>query len=80
MPDPGSRTPISDAMRQSITDALTRVPDGKRAALLVLADAHGPRAVVAAKLGGGDWKVAAGTSVEWTGQKPSGYVSLQGSW
>jgi hypothetical protein len=66
-------------MRQSITDALTRVPDGKRAALLVLADAHGPRAVVAARIDD-HWKVAAGGSAVWTGRRPDGYVAVEGSW
>ena len=66
MPDDHGRTPIADAVRQSITEAFAIVPDGKRGALVVIADEHGPRAVVAAKLNG-HWKVAAGGSVPWTG-------------
>lgn len=73
-----SQTPLSDAVKQSIADAFAAVPDGKRGALLVLADEHGAKAMVAAKLGG-SWKVAAGTAVDWTGHV-SGQVSILGSW
>lgn len=63
------RTPISDAVRLSISDAFRAVPEGRRSALLVIADERGARAMV-----------AAGTAVEWTGKRPTGYVSIEGSW
>lgn len=77
------RTPISDAVKQSITEAFRAVPAGKRGALLVIADvddrgAVTARAMVAAKLGE-HWKVAAGTAVEWDGPV-TGTVAIQRVW
>jgi hypothetical protein len=74
----GPVTPIGDAVRQSLADAFRAVPDGKRGALVVIADEHGARAMVAARLGD-HWKVAAGTSTPWHGSI-SGTVAIEGSW
>ena len=71
-------TPIGDAVRRSITDAFTLVPDGKRGALLVIADEHGARAMVAANLNG-HWKVAATTEKAWKGPVTA-TVSIVGTW
>lgn len=77
--DPLGRTPIAEGMKRQIEDAFKVVPEGKRGALLVMADEHGARAHVAAKIGD-RWKIAAGAGVPWTGDKPSGWVSVVGSW
>jgi len=71
-------TPLADAVKRSITDALHQVPVGKRGALLVLVDAQGARAMVAAKLGD-HWKVAADTARPWEGPI-TGSVAIAGSW
>jgi hypothetical protein len=73
-----SATPIADAVKQSIVEAFTAVPDGKRGALLVIADEHGARAMMAANLNG-HWKVAAEGAKPWHGPVV-GTVSIQGSW
>jgi hypothetical protein len=72
-------TPIADAVKRAIADALHAVPAGKRGALLVLVDDQGARAMVAAKFGNGRWKVAAGTAVAWHGPV-SGSVAIAGAW
>lgn len=71
-------TPIGDAVKRSIAAAFAAVPDGKRGALLVIADQHGARAMVAARLGD-SWKVAAGTSKPWRGPVTA-EVTIEGSW
>jgi len=73
-----NRQPISDAVRASINDAFRAVPDGKRGALLVIADENGARAMVAAKLGS-RWKVAFEAAKSWNGPI-TGTVALEGSW
>jgi hypothetical protein len=78
-PDALGRTPIADGMKQQIADAFKAVPDGKRGALLIIANEHGATVHVAAKFGN-DWKVAAGGGLPWTGDKPSGWVGVAGSW
>jgi hypothetical protein len=77
--DPLGRTPIANGMKAQIEQAFTVVPEGKRGALLVIADEHGARLHLAAKLGS-HWKVAAGGGVPWTGHRPSGWVGIMGSW
>ena len=72
-------TPLADATKQSLADAFRAVPDGKRGALVIIADEHGAKAMVAANLNG-NWKIAAGTAVDWTGKHPTGYVEIVGSW
>lgn len=71
-------TPIADAVKRSITEAFLAVPDGKRGALLVIADAHGARAMVAARLDD-HWKVAAATEKPWHGPI-TGTVAIIGTW
>lgn len=73
-----TETPISDAVKQSITEAFRAVPSDKRGALLVLVTESGAKAMLAAKLNG-TWKVAANAQVDWTGQV-TGSVAIQGSW
>lgn len=73
-----TRTPIADAVRESISDAFKAIPDGKRGALLVIADAHGARVMVAGKLGD-NWKVAAEAARPWHGPIV-GTISIEGSW
>ena len=71
-------TPLADAVKRSIADALHAVPAGKRGALLVLADADGARVMVAGKFGD-HWKVAVETSKPWHGPV-SGLIAIEGSW
>jgi len=71
-------TPLADAVKRSIADALNQVPAGKRGALVVLVDAQGARAMVAAKLGD-HWKVAVDTARPWHGPI-TGSVAIAGSW
>jgi hypothetical protein len=77
--DPFGRTPIADGMKRQITDTFAMVPEGKRGALLVVADEQGARAVLAAKFGE-HWKIAGGGGVPWTGEKPTGWIGVIGSW
>ena len=79
MPDEFGRPLLSDAIKQSVADAFKAVPDDKRGALLVIADEHGTRGVLAAKIND-HWKVAASGGFEWGEKKPSGYVAIEGSW
>lgn len=73
-----SATPISDAVKASVKDAFKSIPEGKRGALLVIADESGARATVAARVGE-HWKVAAGAAKPWDGPV-SGTVAVIGSW
>lgn len=78
--DDRGRTPIADGMKQQITAAFQAVPAGKRGALLVIADEHGARAHLAAKIGD-SWKVAGGAGVAWRApQSAAYYVAVEGSW
>lgn len=74
-----SDTPLADALRQQIGDALNAIPDGKRGALLIVADEHGTKAHLAARLGE-HWTVAGGGGWEWSSKKPSGFVGVEASW
>lgn len=73
-----TRTPIADAAKASITEAFRAVPEGRRGALLVIADEHGARVMVAAKFGS-RWLVAAEGAKPWAGPV-TGLISVQGSW
>jgi Mg-chelatase subunit ChlD len=73
------RTPLAEGMKRQLDAALREIPEGKRGALLVIADENGARAVVAAKIGKG-WKVAAGAGTPWRDAKPQGWVWIYGSW
>lgn len=61
-----------------MAESFAAVPDGKRGALVVIADEHGSRALLAAKLGD-HWKVAAGGGADWAGPV-TGTVAVVGSW
>lgn len=78
MPDPFGRTPIADSVKVAVTQAFAEVPEGKRGALLVIADEHGPRAMLAARIND-RWKVAAGGGKAWNGPI-EGTVAIVGSW
>jgi hypothetical protein len=73
------RTPIAEGMKRQISEAFAIVPERKRGALIVIADEHGARAHLAAKLND-RWKVAAGLGVPWTGEKPVAWIGVIGSW
>ena len=70
--------PIADAVKRSIADALHGIPDGKRGALLVLADERGARVMVAAKFGD-HWRVAVETAKPWDGPVTAS-IAIAGSW
>lgn len=75
-PDLFDRTPISDGMKSRIAATFAELPEGARAAMLVITHEDGvTRAQVAAKIGGG-WKVAAGGGYEWHEKKPYGYIAV----
>jgi hypothetical protein len=79
--DPLGRTPLAEGMKRQIQSALAEIPEGKRGALLVVADENGARAMLAAKIGStGDWKIAAGIGVPWKERKPTGWIGVQGAW
>lgn len=71
--------PMAPSIKAAIADAFSALPDGKRVALLAIADVNGTRGVVAAKIGE-HWQVAAGTEFKWHEKKPSGYVAVQAIW
>jgi hypothetical protein len=74
-----SLTPLTDATKARIDTALSVIPEGKRGALLLVADEQGTRAYLAARLGD-HWQLAAGAGVAWEDRKPYGFVALQASW
>lgn len=78
MSDSLGRTPISDSVKRTIADTLAAIPDDKRAAAVVIADEHGSRVVLAAKLKDG-WRVAGGAGRDWQGQTHAS-VQLVGVW
>ncbi|HMG19498.1 MAG TPA: hypothetical protein VK573_12290 [Gemmatimonadales bacterium] len=69
---------LAGPLGRAAADAFRTIPEGKRGALLVIADAQGTRLQVAAKLGE-DWALAADAMKPWDGPW-SGSVSVQGSW
>lgn len=73
------RPVISDAVKEEIKKAFAAVPEDKRGAVLVVADEHGTRGMLAWKLGG-KWKVAAGAGYDWKGKQPTASVSVAGTW
>lgn len=66
------------SVHQTLGEAFRAIPSGKRAALLVIADTDGTRAVLAAKIGA-NWQVASGADKPWGGPV-RGTVAVQGSW
>lgn len=72
------RPSISEQAKAQLAEALKAIPDGRRGALVVIADDTGARAHVAAKIGG-HWKVAASGGTTWHGAV-TGTVAVEGSW
>lgn len=81
MKDALDRPLIAEGMKRQIEEAFRVVPEGKRGALLVIADmeTQTARAHLAAKVNN-HWKVAAGVGVPWDGRKPEAWVGVVGSW
>lgn len=79
--DPLGRTPISAGMKAIIADAFKEIPEGKRGAVLIVHDfgTNTTKAHLAARIGD-SWKIAGGAAVPWEGKKPSGFLSIGGSW
>lgn len=72
---------LAAGMKRQIEQAFTVVPEGKRGALLIIADETGARAHLAARIGdSGQWKVAAGAGRPWKGEKPAGWIGIVGAW
>lgn len=76
---------IASGMKRQIEQAFAVVPEGKRGALLVIADSetNTARAHLAAKVYEGErwqWKVAGGAGFNWEGKKPEGWVGVMASW
>ena len=78
MPDELGRPILSEGMKAQMDAALAVIPDGKRGALLIIADENGVRAMLAAKLGS-SWRVAAGAGISVSGHRRGG-IYLSGSW
>ncbi len=55
------------------------MPEGKRGALLVIADQTGARCHLAAKIGE-TWKVAGGGGWKYGAKRPFGYVAIEAIW
>lgn len=72
------RTPLSDGMRAQLNAHLATIPEGKRGALIVMADENGARAHLAARLND-NWKVAFEAGKPWNGPV-TGQVMLEGTW
>jgi hypothetical protein len=70
---------LPNGAKEQLRAAFQAIPDGKRGALVVVANGAGGRAHVAAKING-TWKVAAGAGWDWTGKKPDAFFSIEGSW
>lgn len=75
---PDLRASIDAQAKKLVAESLSEIPDGKRGALLVIADEHGARAHVAARING-DWKVSMAAGREWDGEV-TGQVAVVGSW
>lgn len=76
-PDP---TPIADAVRETLTAAMQSVPEGKRGALLIRADADGNAVAHLAWKANDVWTVAAGGGINIHERRPYGYVAVEASW
>lgn len=66
--------------RAAIAEALQTIPEGKRAAVIVSADAQGNAVATFAAKYGEHWKLAAGATYYLGETRPSGYVGIEGSW
>lgn len=72
------RQPIAPGIKNLIAESLKGIPEGKRGALVAIADESGARLHVAAKFGD-NWKVAFEAGKPYHG-KVEGFVAVQGSW
>jgi hypothetical protein len=79
MPETFGRPPITEPIKQAIRDAFAVVPDGKRGAMLAIADASGVRMHIAVKVND-TWKVGGAVRVPTDGSRPDGYVAVEASW
>lgn len=80
IPDALGRPVLADGMKRQIDEAFRIVPEGKRAAVLVIHDfeTQQTRAHLAARFGD-HWKVAGGPGWDWDGDKPTGWVGVMWS-
>lgn len=78
MPDIFSPDATRAAVHDSLESAFKAIPDGKRGALLVVADQDGARALLAARIGH-NWQLAGGVDKAWAGPV-QGQVVIQGAW
>lgn len=76
--NPFDLTQTAQIVHETLAQALTAIPEGKRAALLVLAGPEGGQVVLAARVGK-NWELAAAGSKPWEGPV-EGRVTLKGSW
>jgi hypothetical protein len=74
-----ARTPIADSLRRQIAQQLDALPEDKRGALVIVADDHGARAHLAARLGEG-WKIAFEAGKAWDEPAPTWSVGVAGAW
>ncbi len=72
------RKSIDAQTKKLIADELAAIPEGKRGALLVIADETGAQVHVAARIGD-HWKVAAAGGRRWDGAV-EGKVAVIGAW
>jgi hypothetical protein len=77
MTDDLGRPTVAPSIKDAIANAFTGVQG--RGALVVIADEHGTRGHLAAKIGD-HWKVAGGGGIEWADKKPSGFVAIEAVW
>jgi hypothetical protein len=77
MNDELGRPLVSESDLQRIRMTLSTIPEGKRGAILLIADESGTaRAHVAAKIND-SWKVAAGVGYDWNTKKPAWFIGLE---
>lgn len=72
------RQPAGPTLKDAITAHLATIPEGKRAAMLLIVDESGARVHLAAKIDD-HWKVAFEAGKPWN-EPVKGFVALQGSW
>ncbi len=81
MGDELGRPYLDDAALQRLREAFLVIPEGKRGALILIADTSDKtaRAHLAARLNG-TWRVAAGGGFAWDTKKPSGWIGVEAAW
>lgn len=78
--DDKGRPVISEADKARVSALWTTIPEGKKGALLVIADLDGSARMQVASRLGGSWKVGAGVGWKLDEKRPSGYIGIEGSW